>query len=276
MSRGRPKILSQQSQKFLDLYLDPLMTVEQICFQCGIGKSTFYVYEKELNLPQLKVAVGSVDADLPRKNALSAFSLPEERLELDIIRHVGREIQARIKIIPVLSNDASSADDIINSKKVDFVISSLSKTKERAKNLYFSENYNLEDEPMGVLIRNPVFAGTRLLNQRKPTLGVLSPSVHSEYAEENLKSEYYVKHFRTAQRVFLDLQTGSLDFALFHPGWFELLPQETLGLEICSKPYRYNTHSAIVFHADSRQWIEPVNRAIEILHIQHLSSLKKS
>lgn len=275
MLKGRPSLLNKSAQKFLDLYLDPLMTVEQICNLCGIGKSTFYNHEKELNLPKLRVGVGSVAANLPRTNALAAFSVPDEVKELNIVRRISREIQARIKIIPVLSTDAYSADDLISSKNVDFVISSLSKTKKRAETLYFSENYNFDMPPMGVLIRNPAYLGLRPFTKKKPTLGVLTASVHAEYADANLQAEFYVKHFRAADHAFLALQNGNLDFVLFHPAWFQQLPHETFGLEICSKPYWYDTHSAIVFHADSTAWIQPVNSAIENLYTEFYASGKK-
>lgn len=275
--RGRPRKFNLQSdsKRFLDLYLNPLLSPNEISHLAGIKKSTFYNYEKELDLPQLRVGFGTLAGGLPRHLAINSVEDPEERHELNFIKKIAKELQVRIDIVPFLPQESTHMDRAIENKSVDFLISSLTKTKERAKTLYFSDEYFFDGSPHGVLIGESEFISFDKKWIGKPRLGVLTSSVHAEFAESNLKQEFQVRQFRTGREAFTSLRHRTIDFVLFHPSWLNFYPEETQGFKICSAPYFYNTHSAILFHSDSQIWQEPVNQVIDIFHTEARRSQNK-
>lgn len=276
MKTGRPRLvnLNSEAKRFLDLYLDPLMSAEMICQLTGIKKSTFYNYEKELNLPQLKVGFGVSTAHLPREKVLGKLTDRDQIHELNVIRKLGRDLQARVKIVTVDCTDCRSVDNLIYSKKVDFVVSSITKTKKRSEDLYFSQDYFFDGGPFGVLMHNPTMKLNLLTSKNKPILGVTEHSVHAEYALSHLNQEFKIKKFRSGRKTLLALISGLVDFTLMHPSWLTARVSGIQDLQICSKPMFYSTHSAILFHADSQLWIPQVNESIERLHENHLADIR--
>jgi hypothetical protein len=90
-------------------------------------------------------------------------------------------------------------------------------------------------------------------------------TVHAEFAQKQLQTEFQVITYRTALIAFKALNSERVDFLLFHPSWFKILPEVTADIEICSRPYCYQSQTGILFHADSESWRPSVNRAIEVI-----------
>jgi predicted DNA-binding transcriptional regulator AlpA len=87
---GRPKNLNPHGERFLRLYLDPLLEVDEICAALGIGKSTFYNYERELGLPKVRVAFGCAN-DFPHKDIFRrGLRSSSEGYELQVVRELAQ------------------------------------------------------------------------------------------------------------------------------------------------------------------------------------------
>jgi len=271
---GRPKkILGQsiEARQFLQLYLDPLISKKFIIQQCKISQATFYNYERELDLPQIRVGIGCPQIDLPLGRVFSKINAADDLYELNLLRKISPLIQTRFKLIPTLRANVYAAPYALKKREIDLAISSISKTEEKNRDFYFSDSYFEGRSPHGVLMRKKT-SYTPTVSEDRPLLGVVSSSVHSEYAAKHLQKEFHVRSFRTASIAFQALNAGRVDFVLFHPSWFQILPQDTAEIEICSKPYRYKSHTGILFHPDSEFLRPGVNRAIEIIHEQHAKS----
>jgi ABC-type amino acid transport substrate-binding protein len=264
--RGRPRSFEKQSDTFLRLYLDPLMSPEAICQACGIGLATFYNYEKELNLPKLRVGIENQNATLPRQKALTLFSSRVERYELKVVRNLAKLLKARVKLIPCLALDANAAINAVKAKHVDFALAAISWTRKRSQEMYFSDSYNPEFPPSGVLMRlKRTVTSSLKAGALRPRLGVNEASVHQEYATDVLQNDFEIHVFKNVQPTLQALLSGKIDFVLLHPDWLEDFPTEATSIEICSKPFYYRSHTGIIFHSDSEQWRKPVNQAISQL-----------
>lgn len=274
--KGRPKFLNTEASLFLDYYFDPINSIDKIAALCGLKKSTIYNYEKELNSPKLKVALGTIKANLPKEKVLSSITDPDELYELNLIRKLGRELNMRIKIVPVLPYpyNVSAPLQLLETKDVDFVFSSYTKTKALNHQFYCSNEYFNDGGPSGVLFCNPRngLAGINVVSA-KPILAVLESSIHAEYALKNLQQEFTIRTFKSSNGAFASLQHGTSDFALFHHTWSRLFEDQDNFLKICSKPINYNTNSAIIFHADSQSLIPAVNSAIDKILSSSLHSV---
>lgn len=256
---GRPKNLSPTGKKFLDLYLDPLLDVDSICKISNISRSTFYNYENELNLPKLRVGLGTV-SKLTSLRAFNNLQDPGEKYELQLIRQIGKLMGVRIKLVPFFSG-VNSAVSAVCKQEVDFALSSLSWTKERSKALYFSEPY-YQGSPWGHLIQMKILDGLSLKGKKKPTLGVFYPSVHHEYAAEFLAQEFEIKCYSSVPSTIKALTDGNADFILANSNVFTLYPNETMSMKIASPKILYKSHTGIIFHADSEHWRKAVNTAL--------------
>jgi hypothetical protein len=265
--RGRPKKIQGQTaeaRKFLELYLDPLITKQAIIRQCRISQATFYNYEKELNLPQMKVAIGCPRVDLPWQRILSKFKDKDDLYELNLIRQISPLIQARIKLVPTLRSNVYAATYALKTREADLAISSMSMTAERRSEFYFSNPYFKNRAPHGFLLRKKR-NHRAIVTSKRPILGVVISTVHAEFAQKQLQTEFQVITYRTALIAFKALNSERVDFLLFHPSWFKILPEVTADIEICSRPYCYQSQTGILFHADSESWRPSVNRAIEVI-----------
>jgi ABC-type amino acid transport substrate-binding protein len=258
--RGRPRLYGSHSKKFLQYYLDPLMTGADICRQCGISLATFYNYEKELQIPQLRVGVENDHTQFSHKKALKMFSRPGELFELKIVRELAARMNVRVKLIPYDSSDANSALNGVKKNEIDFAVADLSWTRERNRHFYFSDSYKPEIGPSGFLMRlkgsTPVQAGV------KPVLGANEGSVHLEYANDHLQNDFQLKKYSNVEPLLLALHAGEVNFVILNPVWLEIFPQYAPNIEIVSKRFIYRSHTGVVFHADSEHWRPAVNEAL--------------
>lgn len=265
---GRPKKLNPLGNRFLKLYLDPLNSAVEICSALGISLPTFYKYEKELNLPHLTVAIGNSSSHLPYKKALQGFTSPCEQYELLLFRSIAQHIGARIKLEP--RGYGSNTQEKVRTEKVDFAMTSLSWTQEGSKTLYYSNSYLLDSTPSGVLVAMKNRGPNLSTGRSKPILAVTKNGVHSEFAEKNLKSGFSIKQCRNFAQVFKLLASFEADVALFNERLFSIYPEETKEMQIISKPFIYDSYTAMVFHKNSMHLIPEINKAIEIVHEKKL------
>lgn len=265
---GRPKKVNPRGERFLQFYLDPLYSPEMICQKLSIGQSTFYEYESELNLPQLRIAIGN-SSGLPLKKALARFDSPSEKIELDILKTLLKLTGIRGKLIPH-SITAFAGATAVRRKEVDFAICSFSLTKDRSRDFFCSDAYQPDIRPQGVLIglkENGVPISTF-----RPILGVAQNSVHSEYALNHLSHNFDVRLFRSVALAVQALHKKSIHFTLLHQNYFDLIPKELENTEIKSRPFLYDSYSTMLFHSDSEMWRTPINRALDFMHSTGLTT----
>lgn len=271
--------MNKQTSRFLDCYLDPLNSIDDIARLCGLKKSTVYNYEKELDLPKLKVGFGTVRSNLPKERVFDLIDDCDELYELHLIQQLGRELNARIKIIPTppYPYNSYSPIQLIETKQVDFLISNYTKTKALTKKFYCSSEYFLEGGgPSGVLYCNPQYEMQRHIKKNeKPILAVLENGIHAEYAIENLQHEFVVRIVKSSNGAYAALQCGTVDYALFHESWIRFFCDEPERLRICSKPIFYRTNSTIVFHNESQHLVSSVNSAIDKILSQSAQKLNR-
>jgi ABC-type amino acid transport substrate-binding protein len=260
LARGRPKKLNPLGENFRCLYLNPLLSYADICRELKISKSTFYVYEKELNVPTLRVGIGN-SSGLPSDRALKQFTTALERYDSEVIRALARKMTVRFKLIP-LSFQTQETLVAVKEGAVDLGISSISWTKERGDLYYFSEGYIPSHSPNGRLItwKGREFGQTRA----KPKLGVVEGSVHASFAKLNLRLEFHLKTYRSMAMAFNALRESHVDAVLTHEDWVNIfgLSQKT---EIQSRKYNYNSFTGIIAHHQSALWLPEINRALEQL-----------
>jgi hypothetical protein len=94
---------------------------------------------------------------------------------------------------------------------------------------------------------------------------VVKHSVHQVYAEEFLRQEFELKSFTSTRRLLVAVADQKVDFALAHPDVFEMYKEECTLLSAQSAPYRYKSHTGLIFSSDSEGWKRPVDAALEIL-----------
>jgi hypothetical protein len=257
--RGRPRSFEKQSETFLRLYLDPLKSPADISQACAISLATYYNYEKELNLPQLRVGIENQNAHLPRLKALRSFKSACELYELRVLCDLAAYLKVRIKMIPCLATDAHAAVNAVKAKSVDFALAGISWTRERAQQVHFSDPYKPDISPCGVLMRAKKEINVRRL---KPRLGVHEGSVHKDHAMAHLQNDFDIRVFKNVQPTLQALIQGHVDYVLLHTDWLEDFPQEAQAIEVCSEPFYYQSFTGIIFHSDSELWRQPVNEAI--------------
>lgn len=261
---GRPRNLNPLGQKFLAAYLDPLLTPEQICRQFRISSSTFYNYEKELNLPQVRVGIG-LASQLPLKRALRDLKSAGERYEIEVLRAIAQEAGLRMKLIPCFSGD-SSLLSAVSQGRVDFLMASASKTRARARSFYFSDSYYANSSPWGQLLKLKKNDLSLVQGKTKPALGVVKGSIHEEYALRALAQEFQIVPALSVTANLRRLASRKVDFILANPSVLELYPEQAVNLEICSSAYAYDSHTGIVFSAESEHLKKNINQAIHRLH----------
>ncbi len=264
---GRPKIHSPHSQLFLSLYCDPLQSPLAICQAMSISLKTFYRYENELNLPKLRVGVMN-HSGMPRLQALHQFRHPDEKYELGIVRALAFHLKVRIKLIPC---ESSEAEKLVQEQSVEFIVAAIAATKERKRELYLSNSYDDMDRPQGAIfgLKKPL----PTTQKEKPRLGVWSKSIHKEFAEQHLAQDYKIISYHGNVSLFEALRNGKVENVLVYPEQPHYFPQFSHNLIVQSKPYFYDSHSTIVFHRDSAEWLPEVNQALE--RLQETKTLRK-
>jgi ABC-type amino acid transport substrate-binding protein len=259
LSPGRPKKLNPLGERFRDLYLDPSLQPDDIRKILGISRSTFYNYEKELGSPTLRVAIAN-SSELPLHMAIKKPGSPHECFDLAIACALGKELGARLKLIPC-SFHKLAVEGAVKSKTVDFGFSSLSWTAARAQEFVFSETYNPIITPSGNLFR--LKGG--LLGHRKPRLGVPLRTVHADHAQTHLRQDYEIRFFRTVDLTLRALTAGHIDFVVLHPDWLALFDPAP-EVEPVGPTLFYKSFTGIIFHRESEIWVPKVNQALESLH----------
>jgi hypothetical protein len=264
--RGRPRKIEPNSLKaklFLDLYLDPLESPEQIIKKTGIGLSTFYNWENELGLSKINMGLAVSTGLLPKKRALQSIKIAEEIFELELLRKIAKSCQIRMNIVPVNNMNGFSIITPVLSNELDGAIGSISQTSERKKNLNFSINYLVDDKPSGYIYRSKIFFSLKRQSSKKPTLGAVQKSVHEEHALNGLQQDYIIRSYRDYFYMLDAVASGRIDYALFHPAWLHKLPQFKNQLEVCSQRIFYKSETGIIFNSSNDPFREVVNSAIE-------------
>ncbi len=259
---GRPQKINNKGEVFLKDYLNPLLSPQEICQKLSISLATFYNYEKELNLPQVRVAIGLSSANLPLKHALSANKTESDKSEIALISEIARLARIRVNLIPkdTITLEAHYA---VKAKQVDFAISSITCTKERSAQFYFSNPYSPEVKPLGVLIKLKNSNHIKIKPRGKYILGVPAGTVHSEHALQNMSQDFEIKLVRSIPLTIKALTGYKIDFALLHPFFLEIAKEEAKSLQICSDPIFYNAFTGMMFHSES-EFLRPlINRAID-------------
>jgi ABC-type amino acid transport substrate-binding protein len=260
---GRPQKCGPFGRRFLELYQNPFLHPQEICRALSISLATFYRYEKELNFPTLKVGVAN-SSKLPNSKALKTFRTLPEKYDALILQELAKILPVRFKLIS-LDFDSFEQVKSVSSSEVDFAIGSISWTKERSENLYFTEPYLFYERPHGKLL----FLKDESLKidpQTKPILSVPCGSVHSEYAETHLLHEFQVRKFASAHAAVKAVVDRKVYAALLHPGWLDILNIDKAQFKISEKVYHYESFTGLVFHKQSEKYLEIFNLALEKLN----------
>jgi len=254
---GRYPILNNLGEEFLKAYTDPLISQEDVCARFGIQKSTFYNYEKELALPKLRVGVG-FHTVLPRHKFLKGARDAMELYEVEFLRRLAVDLRVKIKVVPLFSGDASPEKQLL-AGNIDFLLSGLSKTEARARDMCFSDQYVPKATvPRGRLICKKGFR----VESARPLLGVVQNTVHDDYARKHLHREFAIKAYPSLPRAIEALRRNNLSFLLCHPSALDLYKEDMTSMVDSGREYKYDTHSGVAFRRGFDEWLEPVNRII--------------
>lgn len=255
---GRPR--SIKHDKFLALYLDPTKSQTEICKSFRLSKTTYYRYEQELDLPKVKIGIGCT-LNFLKKTILNIKGqhINDPFLSYDI--QMAKLLCQVLRLRGVIYFcEHQKLEEMAQEGKFDFALASLSKTNFRSKNFHFSNHYYKEIQPEGYLIKRrqqfEIFG-------RKPVLGCLEGTVHEIYAKANLINEFEVKVFRSQKILEKHFLIGKVDFILQHClSYNELKRNET---DVLSKKYNYKTTSGIIFPLGKDQYLQSVNKAVDLI-----------
>jgi hypothetical protein len=261
---GRRRLIQPQSKEaesFLSMYLDPIFSTEQILDRLGIGLSTFYKYQRELQIPELKLGIGVAAPPLPNKLKYNQIRTSEEKEELELVRKLARISQIKINLIPIYNRNGVSTLTQVSNGNLDGAIGSICKTKLRASQFSFSQDYSVQSGAFGFLFYRSHYCN--LKSTKRPTLGVVQNSVHEDYAIYNLSIEYNLRSFRDYFFLLQALSVGRIDFALFHPAWLEKIPEFSKQIEKIEKKINYQIPSGIIFNNKGDPFVSLINQSIE-------------
>lgn len=254
---GRPKKLNPLGESFFRLCCDPFLSTEMICQQMQISRRTFYRYESELNLPELRAGLLNY-SNLPIAKALLARKFPLEHYYANLLREIGLRLGIRVKVICL---EHSLAEKALRAGEIDFAIASLSWTKERAKELYFSDSC-FPVRPSGNLVSFKKTGKPRI--RLKPRLGVVACSPHEDYAKKHLAQYYEILSFATTASLIYGFKCHRLEFLLLNYTEIDVyFKNKTLDeVEINSTRIFYDTYSSILFHRDSADYRFAINQIL--------------
>ncbi len=243
--------MSAQSAAFLDLYYNPLLTIDAICRLLKISRATCYRYIKELNRPVLKVGV----------SRFSSFSSqPFEGFDAEVAHLLSRSLGIRFKLYP---KDSMSAVEQVRRGKVDFAVSGITNSSERRRDLSFSYGYLLRDGPHGIVI------GPRRLDYhpeggllKKRVLGVWRDSLHDYFATKNFSRFIKIKRYSLFRDLEIDLLSGKTDFVLNHTLHSKHLLTDGR-FTVKTKPFFYEGDTCIGINPRFEPLVNPINQVLE-------------
>jgi polar amino acid transport system substrate-binding protein len=126
---------------------------------------------------------------------------------------VGNAVCAELKLKCEFTNqDWDGIIPALNAGKIDAILSSMSITEERLKQIDFTDKvYNTP--PVIVVPKDSAIAGFTAKDLAGKTIGVQSSTTHATYAEKTYPDSE-IKYYKTADERNLDLAAGRLDAAI--------------------------------------------------------------
>jgi polar amino acid transport system substrate-binding protein len=126
---------------------------------------------------------------------------------------IGYAVCAELKLKCEFTNqDWDGIIPALNAGKIDAILSSMSITEERLKQIDFTNKvYNTP--PVLVVPKDSGIAGVAPADLAGKTIGVQSSTTHATYAEKTYPDSD-IKYYKTADERNLDLSSGRLDAAI--------------------------------------------------------------
>ena len=129
-----------------------------------------------------------------------------EGFEVDLIGAVCEEMKAKCEVKETAWDGIIPA---LTSKKIDVIFASMSITDERKKTIDFSIPYY--NTPAAVLAAKTTQIGADPASMKGKTIGVQTSTIHSAWADQNLKGIADVKVYNTQDEANSDLIAGRID-----------------------------------------------------------------
>jgi polar amino acid transport system substrate-binding protein len=129
-----------------------------------------------------------------------------EGFEVDLINAICEEMKAKCEVKETAWDGIIPA---LTSKKIDVIFASMSITDERKKTIDFSIPYY--NTPAAVLAAKSTQIGVDPASMKDKIIGVQTSTIHSAWADQNLKGVADVKVYNTQDEANSDLIAGRID-----------------------------------------------------------------
>lgn len=252
--------VATKKSRFLEFYFDPYYSNQDICRALKISKATFHRLQGEINMPKVKIGIGTRRVLLPKKKLILSMNRGQCHFSFSLARLVSRFLRVRAFI---------SFDDvdqvIIKTKKgqYDMAFAGVARTKVRSGELEFSQSYVHYGGPRGKIFQMPHW--NLASDGNKPSIGVVRGTIHAEFAIKYLACDYRVKDFYSNLFLKSSLEKGAIKSALIFPGK-DLNPIFQIpGISPTGKEFIYNTYTGVIFPHGRDFWIDKVNSALEYI-----------
>jgi polar amino acid transport system substrate-binding protein len=129
-----------------------------------------------------------------------------EGFEVDLIGAICEQMKAKCEVKETAWDGIIPA---LTSKKIDVIFASMSITDDRKKTIDFSIPYY--NTPAAVLAAKSTQIGVDPPSMKGKTVGVQTSTIHSAWADQNLKGIAEVKVYNTQDEANADLIAGRID-----------------------------------------------------------------